>query len=85
MSTVGNHSKPLLFQHSQLNKHTHAETEGNKERDKMIVEAGDGLDEPRTNAEVDGGSLRTNCTKWMQEKICCDIYSGSRLCYISHQ
>ena len=56
---------------------TQAETEGNKEHDKMIVEAGGGLDEPRSSVEVNGGSLRTNCTKWTQEKICCDVYFSS--------
>ena len=33
------------------------ETGDNKERDSMIVETGDGLDELRGSAEVDGGSV----------------------------
>ena len=61
------------------------ETWNNEERDTMIVDAVGGLDEPRSNAEVDGGSVWTNCAKWVWEKISCDVNYVIIECNISQQ
>ena len=74
----GKQFKAFVLSAFTAETNTQAEAGGNKERDKMIVEAMGGLDEPRGGAEVDGGSVWRNRAQWIWEKISCDVCFDSR-------